>query len=207
MTLALAGTRIVDVSQGVPGPLCSIMLGDLGAAVTKIEPPGGDWLRAIGPFTQGGESALFIRLNRNKKGVCVNLKEQAGQEIVKRLARGADIFIEGYTTGVMERLGLSYHALSRENKGLIYCSLSGYGSQGPLAATPATELDLQAFVGKFRHLGTPEEPPLRVGSDIIAVNAAWAACQSILAALYSRELTGEGQRVETSLLDAAIAIM
>jgi crotonobetainyl-CoA:carnitine CoA-transferase CaiB-like acyl-CoA transferase len=184
-----------------------MMLGDLGAAVTKIEPPGGDWLRAIGPFTQGGESALFIRLNRNKKGVCVNLKEQAGQEIVKRLARGADIFIEGYTTGVMERLGLSYPALSRENKGLIYCSLSGYGSQGPLAATPATELDLQAFVGKFRHLGTPEEPPLRVGFDIIAVNAAWAACQGILAALYSRELTGEGQRVETSLLDAAIAIM
>lgn len=206
MALALAGIRVIDVSQGVPGSLCSMILGDLGAAVIKIEPPGGDWLREVGPFTHG-ESALFIRLNRNKKGVCVNLKEKAGQEIVRRLARGADVLIEGYTTGVMEQFGLSYDVLSRENRGLIYCSISGYGSQGPLADTPATELDLQAFVGKFRHLGTPNEPPLRVGFDIIAANAAWAACQGILTALYSRELTGEGQRVETSLLDAAVAIM
>jgi len=206
MTLALAGITVIDVSQGVPGPLCSMMLGDLGAAVTKIEPPSGDWLREVGPFTHG-ESALFIRLNRNKKGMCVNLKEKAGQEIVHRLARGVDVFIEGYTTGVMKALGLSYDLLSRENRGLIYCSISGYGSQGPLADTPATELDLQTFGGKFRHLGTPDEPPLRVGFDIIAANTAWAACQGILAALYSRELTGEGQRVETSLLDAAVAIM
>ncbi len=206
MALALAGIRVVDVSQGVPGPLCSMMLGDLGAAVTKIEPPGGDWLREVGPFTQG-ESALFMRLNRNKKGMCVNLKEKAGQEIVSHLAKGADVFIEGYTTGVMKRLGLGFDTLSRENKGLIYCSISGYGSRGPLADTPATELDLQAVVGKFRHLGTPDEPPLRVGFDIITSNAAWAACQGILAALYARELTGEGQRVETSLLDAAVAIM
>ncbi len=206
MALVLAGIKVIDVSQGVPGPLCSMILGDLGAVVTKIEPPGGDWLREVGPFTHD-ESALFIRLNRNKKGVCVNLREKAGQEIVRRLARGADVFIEGYTTGVMERLGLSYDILSRENRGLIYCSISGYGSRGPLAETPATELDLQAFVGKFRHLGTADEPPLRVGFDIIAANAAWAACQGILTALYSRELTGEGQRVETSLLDAAVAIM
>lgn len=206
MALALAGIKVLDVSQGVSGPLCSMILGDLGAAVTKIEPPGGDWLREVGPFTHD-ESALFIRLNRNKKGVCVNLKEKAGQEIVRRLARGADVLVEGYTTGVMERLGLSYDFLSRENRGLIYCSISGYGSRGPLAETPATELDLQAFVGKFRHLGTPDEPPLRVGFDIIAANAAWAACQGILTALYARELTGEGQRVETSLLDAAVAIM
>ena len=206
MALALEGIRVIEVSQGVPGPLCSMILGDLGAAVTKIEPPGGDWLREIGPFTHD-ESALFIRLNRNKKGMCVNLREKAGQEIVRRLVRGADVFIEGSTTGAIERLGLGYDTLSRENRGLIYCSISGYGSRGPLADTPATELDLQAFVGKFRHLGTPDEPPLRVGFDIIASNAAWAACQGILAALYSRELTGEGQRIETSLLDAAVAIM
>jgi crotonobetainyl-CoA:carnitine CoA-transferase CaiB-like acyl-CoA transferase len=124
MALALEGITVVDVSQGVPGPLCSVMLGDLGATVTKIEPPSGDWLREVGPFTHG-ESALFIRLNRNKKGVCVNLKEQAGQEIVHRLARGTDVLIEGYTTGVMERLGLTYDILSRENRGLIYC-YTGY---------------------------------------------------------------------------------
>src|SRR2546422_236011 len=135
MALALTGINVIDVSQGVPGPLCAMSLGDLGAAVTKIEPPDGDWLREIGPFTQG-ESALFIRLNRNKKGVCVNLKEKAGQEIVRRLARGADILIEGYTSGVMEQLGLSYNSLCKENRGLIYCSISGYGSRGPLANTP-----------------------------------------------------------------------
>ena len=206
MALALEGITVVDISQGVPGSLCSMMLGDLGAKVTKIEPPGGDWLRTIGPFTNG-ESDLFIRLNRNKKGVCVNLKENASQDIVQRLVTGADVFIEGYTAGVTERLGLTYDNLSKHNRGLICCSISGYGSQGPLAETPATELDLQTFVGKFRHLGTPNEPPLRVGFDIISSNAAWAACQGILAALYSRELTGEGQRVETSLLDAAVAIM
>src|SRR5712692_3257895 len=111
MALALAGITDVDVSQVVPGSLCSMILGDLGAAVIKIEPPGGDWLREVGPFTHG-ESALFIRLNRNNKGVCVNLKEKAGQEIVRRLARGADVLIEGYTTGVMEQLGLSYDLLS-----------------------------------------------------------------------------------------------
>jgi crotonobetainyl-CoA:carnitine CoA-transferase CaiB-like acyl-CoA transferase len=206
MALALEGITVVDISQGVSGPLCSTMLGDLGAEVTKLEPPGGDWLRTVGPFTNA-ESDLFIRLNRNKKGVCVNLKEQAGQDIVQRLVRGADVFIEGYTTGVVERLGLSYAELAQHNRGLIYCSISGYGSQGPLAQTPATELDLQTFVGKFRQLGTPDEPPLRVGFDIISSNAAWAACQGILAALYSRESSGEGQRVETSLLDAAVAIM
>ena len=206
MDLALDGITVVDISQGVPGPLCSTMLGDLGAEVIKLEPPDGDWLRTVGPFTES-ESDLFIRLNRNKKGICVNLKDPAGQDIVRRLARAADVFIEGYTTGVVERLGLSYAALSAHNRGLIYCAISGYGSQGPLARTPATELDLQAFVGKFRQLGTPDEPPLRVGFDIISVNAAWAACQGILAALYSRESSGEGQRVETSLLDAAVAIM
>ena len=206
MALALAGIKVIDVSQGVPGPLCSMILGDLGAEVTKVEPPSGDWFREIGPFTNG-ESALFLRLNRNKKGLCVNLKEKAGQEIIYRFAKGADVLIEGYPSGVMERLGLSYADLSRNNRGLIYCSISAYGSQGPLARTPATELDMQTFVGKFRHLGTADEPPLRVGFDIIASNAAWAACQGIIAALYSRESRGEGQRVETSLLDAAVAIM
>ena len=172
MDLALDGITVVDISQGVPGPLCSTMLGDLGAEVIKLEPPDGDWLRTVGPFTES-ESDLFIRLNRSKKGICVNLKDPAGQDIVRRLARAADVFIEGYTTGVVERLGLSYAALSAHNRGLIYCAISGYGSQGPLARTPATELDLQAFVGKFRQLGTPDEPPLRVGFDIISVNAAW----------------------------------
>ncbi len=204
--LALSGIRVVDVSQGVPGPLCSLVLGDLGAEVIKVEPPAGDWLREVGPWTNG-ESELFIRLNRNKKSLCVNWKEKEGREIVQSLARGADVFLEGYPQGVMQRVGLGYEELAQENPGLVYCSISGYGSQGPLAQAPATELDLQAFVGKFRHLGSPGEPPLRVGFDILSTNAAWAACQGILAALYARDLTGQGQRVETSLLDAAVALM
>lgn len=206
MPLVLEGLRVIDVSQGVPGPLCAMMLGDLGAQVIKVEPLEGDWLRQIGPFVQG-ESALFIRLNRNKKGICLNLKQEKGKEVFRRLVQGADILIEGYRPSAMDKLGLSYESLAKSNRGLVYCSISAMGSQGPMAELPRTELDIQALAGKDRQLGLPGEPPLRVGYDIVSSNAAWAAGQGILAALFSRERTGgEGQRVETSLLDAAIAI-
>lgn len=206
MTLALEGLRVVDVSQGVAGPLCSMVLADFGAEVVKVEPPGGDWLRQVGPFT-GGESALFLRLNRGKRGLCVDLKRGEGKEIFTRLARRADVVVEGYRPGVMHRLGLSYEALSVANPALIYCSISGYGSAGPMAEMAASELDLQGLIGQFRRLGVPGEPPLRAGFDLVSTNAAWAACEAIIAALYVRGSTGEGQKVETSLLDAAVALM
>lgn len=206
MTLLLEGLLVVDVSQGVPGALCAMTLGDFGARVVKVEPPGGDWLRTIGPFV-GGESSVFLQLNRNKRGLCLDLKSDEGREVFRRLAASADVLIEGYRPGVMDRLGHGYAALAAINPRLIYCSISGYGSRGPLADQPAGELDMQAFTGKNRQLGVAGDPPLRVGFDIVSTNAAWAAAQAILAALFWRERTGEGQRVETSLLDAAVAIM
>ena len=206
MTLGLEGIKVIDVSQGVSGPLCAMVLGDLGAELVKVEPPGGDWMRQVGPLTEG-ESALFVRLNRGKKGVCLDLKRNEGKEVFRDLARGADVVVEGYRTGVMDRLGLSYEALSEHNGGLIYCSISGYGSKGPMAEMPASEIEIQATIGQFRRLGVPGEPPLRVGYDVVSANAAWTGCEGILAALYVRENTGEGQRVETSLMDAGVALM
>ena len=206
MPLALEGIRIVDVSQGVSGPLGSMMLGDLGAEIIKVEPTEGDWLRQIGPFEKG-ESSLFIRLNRNRRGICLDLKSPAGREALVRLVQGADAFIEGYRPGAMDGLGLGYDDLSAVNPGLIYCSISGMGSQGPMAEHPATELDVQAIIGKYRHLGKADEPPLRVGFDVVSENAGWAAAQAVVIGVMERETTGLGQHVETSLLDAAVNLM
>ena len=206
MPLALEGIRIIDVSQGVSGPLGSMMLGDLGAEIIKVEPTEGDWLRQIGPFEKG-ESSLFIRLNRNRRGICLDLKSPAGREALVRLVQGADAFIEGYRPGAMDRLGLGYDDLSAVNPGLIYCSISGMGSQGPMAEHPATELDVQAIIGKYRHLGRADEPPLRVGFDVVSENAGWAAAQAVVIGIMEREATGLGQHAETSLLDAAVNLM
>ena len=206
MTLALDGIRVIDVSQGMSGPLCAMMLGDLGAEVVKVEPVGGDWLREIGPFVNG-ESSLFIRLNRNKRGVALDLKTDGGVAVARRLALGADVLIEGYRPGAMEELGLGYEALSGSNPGLVYCSISGLGEKGPMSQLSATELDIQALTGKNTQLGVPGEPPLRIGFDVMSTNAGWAAGQAIIVALLQREQTGQGQRVWTSLLDAAVNLM
>jgi crotonobetainyl-CoA:carnitine CoA-transferase CaiB-like acyl-CoA transferase len=205
VTLALSGITVIDASQGVSGPLCAMVLADLGADVIKVEPPDGDWLREVGPF-ENGESALFVRLNRGKKGVCLDLKDAPGKEAFETLVKTADVLVEGYRTGVMERLGLGYEALSGSNPGLIYCSISGYGSKGPMAEMPATELDIQATIGMWRRLGNRFDAPLRVGFDMVSSVAGWAAVQAILAGLFVRERTGEGQRVETSLMHAAVAL-
>ena len=204
--LALARLRVVDLSQGVPGPLCAMQLGDLGADVIKIEPPDGDWLRQTPPF-QSGEGALFLQLNRNKRGVAVDLKTATGLEFAKRLIATADVVVEGYRPGVMQRLGLDYESVSASNPRLIYCSISGNGSSGPLAQAPATELDVQATVGANRHLGRPGDPPQRFGYDQGSVAAGMAGVQGILASLLWRDRTGEGQHVETSLLAAYVAVL
>ena len=129
MPLALEGTRIVDVSQGVSGPLGSMLLGDLGAEIIKVEPTKGDWLRQIGPF-ENGESSLFIRVNRNRRGICLDLKSPAGRDALVRLVQGADAFIEGYRPGAMDGLDLGYDDLSAVNPGLIYCSSIRNGKPG-----------------------------------------------------------------------------
>src|SRR5262249_28740730 len=137
--LALAGLRVVDLSQGISGPFCAMQLGDLGAEVVKIEPPAGDWLRGGGPLS-GGESALFLQLNRNKRGAVLDLKSPAGRAAALALLDRADVVVEGYRPGVLDRLGLGYATLGARNPRLVYCAISGYGQGGPLAGAPATEL-------------------------------------------------------------------
>ncbi len=209
--LPLEGLRVVDVSQGIPGALCAMQLGDLGAEVVKLEPPSGDFLRTIGPFVEppGGataEGGLFLQFQRNKRGIAVDLKTEAGAEILARLLEDADVLVEGYRPGVMQRLGFGYEALRERHPRLVYCSISGYGSRGPLAAAPASELDIQAIVGSNRHLGRPEDPPLRFGYDFAQHTAGMAGFQAILTALLWRDRHGVGQHVETSLLAALTAI-
>jgi crotonobetainyl-CoA:carnitine CoA-transferase CaiB-like acyl-CoA transferase len=205
MTLALEGVTVIDVSQGVSGPFCAMQLGDLGADVLKLEPPSGDWLRGVGPFLEG-ESAVFLQINRNKRGIAVDLKAAEGHAILDALLSRADVLIEGYRPGVMERLGFGYDELSARYPRLISCSISGYGTHGPLANAPATELDVQLMVGSYRHLGVAGEAPLRLGFDVASTVASMAGVQGVLTALYWRERHGLGQHVETSLLAAMTAV-
>ena len=203
--LAMAGLKVVDFSQGISGPLAGMQFGDLGADVIKVEPPEGDWMRQTPPF-KGGEGALHLHLNRNKRSIAVDLKTPEGLALAKQLVSKADVVIEGYRPGVMGRLGLDYATLSKDNPKLVYCSISGYGSTGPLADVPATELDIQVQVGATRHVGPVGKEPVRFGYDLSSAAAGMAGVQGILAALLYRDKTGQGQHVETSLLAAEIAV-
>ncbi len=203
--LALSGLKVVDFSQGMSGPLAAMQLGDLGAEVVKVEPPEGDWLRQVPPF-QGGESALFLQLNRNKRGAAIDLKTAEGLALARSLVQDADIVVEGYRPGVMKRLGLDYATLSELNPRLIYCSITGNGTTGPLADQPATELDVQAAVGANRHLGVPGEEPLRFGLDQASMSGGMSGFQGILAALIWRERSGLGQHADVSLLGSEVGV-
>ncbi|MYE47160.1 MAG: CoA transferase [Chloroflexi bacterium] len=207
---ALAGLRVLDLSQGVSGPICAMQLGDLGADVIKIEPPEGDWVREVGPFHSPDEgepeSALYLQLNRNKRGIALDLKSAEGRAVLERLLAGADVLIEGYRPGVMERLGLGYEELSNRHPRLVYLSVSGLGAEGPLAGAPASELDVQAVVGSNRHLGRSGDPPVRFGYDLASVGAGIAGVHGVLTALLWRERSGLGQHVQTSLLQTFIAM-
>ena len=176
-----------------------MQMGDLGADVIKIEPIEGDWIRQIGPFMEG-ESALFLQLNRNKRGIAVDLKKPGGLRIALKLATTADVIIEAYRPGVMERLGLGYDALEEVNHGLIYCSVSGLGSEGPLAQQPATEIIIQGIMHYYRRFGVLGEPPVRAGADLASMAAGINSLQGIAASLYWRERSGQGQKVDVSLL-------
>jgi crotonobetainyl-CoA:carnitine CoA-transferase CaiB-like acyl-CoA transferase len=203
--LALEGLRVLDLSQGVSGPICAMQLGDLGAEVIKIEPPEGDWMREVGPFQQG-ESSIYIQLNRNKRGIAIDLKTADGKAILEQLLKDVDVLIEGYRPGVMSRLGFDYSEVTKSHPRLIYCSISGQGSEGPLSEVPDSELDVQAVVGSNRHLGRPEDPPIRYGYDLASIGAGVSGVHGVLTALLWRERSGLGQHVQTSLLQAFIAM-
>ncbi len=205
----LEGIRIIDLTRVLAGPYCTMMLGDLGADVIKIEAPGkGDDTRAWGPpFANGGESAYFLSANRNKRSLTLNLKSPAGLETLKDLIRQGDVLVENFKTGTLERLGLSYEALQELRPGLIYCTITGYGTTGPLADQPGYDFIAQALGGMMAVTGPEDGEPTRVGVAITDLMTGIFACNAILAALFARQRTGAGQRIDMALLDSQVAAM
>jgi formyl-CoA transferase len=201
----LQGVRVLDLSRVLAGPYCTMMLGDLGADVIKVESPEGDDTRRWGPPYLGGESAYYLCCNRNKRGVALNLADAQGREIARRLARESHILIENFRLGKMESWGLGYEELSKENPGLIYCSLSGYGRTGPDAQLPGYDYVLQGAGGIMSVTGDEDGPPVKVGVAIVDLTAGMFALSAILAALRVRDLTGKGQHIDISLLDSHLA--
>ncbi len=206
--LPLDGLRVVDLSRALAGPYCTMMLGDLGADVIKVEAPGtGDESRHWGPPFEGGESSYYLSSNRNKRGLTLNLKAPEALDILWQLIDHADIFIENFSPGKMEQLGVDYETAIARNPRLVYCSISGFGRSGPEAHKPAYDLILQGMSGLMSVTGEPDGNPTRLGPAISDVLAGVFAAWGIMAALFARERTGRGQRVESTLLAADLACM
>lgn len=203
----LEGVRVIDLSRVLAGPYCTMMLGDLGADVIKIEVPGrGDDTRHWGPpFAAGGESAYYLCVNRNKRSITLNLKSERGIQILKDLIRQGDILVENFRVGTLERWGLSYEELQRVRPGMIYCTITGYGYTGPYRHKPGYDFVIQAQGGVMSITGPVDGEPYKVGVAIADITAGLFACNAILAALYARQTTGKGQRVDISLLDSQVA--
>lgn len=202
----LDGIRVLDLSRVVAGPTCAMILGDLGAEVIKVERPGGgDEVRSWGPPYAGTESTYYLGLNRNKRSLTLNFKSPTGREVLSRLAREADVLIENFKTGDLDRAGLGYEALSALNPQLIYCSISGYGRTGPDRSKPGYDFAIQGRGGYMSITGDPDGPPMKVGLPVIDVLAALNAVVGILCALRAREVTHKGQLVDVSLLDAEVS--
>jgi crotonobetainyl-CoA:carnitine CoA-transferase CaiB-like acyl-CoA transferase len=205
---ALAGIRVLDLTRVLAGPYCTMFLGDLGAEIVKVEQPGvGDDTRGWGPPFSGGESAYFLCVNRNKKSLTVDLKSAEGISLVRQLAERADVLIENFRPGAMDRLGLGDKELRATNPKLVYASLSGFGADGPMADIPGYDLIVQAWGGLMSITGTDESGPLKVGVAIIDLVAGLMLGKSIVAALYAREQIGVGQKIDTSLLEAEVAAL
>ncbi len=202
---ALKGIKVVELAQIMAGPTCGMLLADMGADVIKVEKlPGGDDTRSYTQPSINGESAAFMILNRNKRGIAVNLKKPGGLEVVKRLLADADVVTENYRKGTLEKLGLGYDVLEKLNPRLIYCAVSGYGRTGPYADKGGFDLIAQGFAGIMSITGEPGGPPAKSGTSIADINAGILAALGIVSALVSRATTGRGQMVETSLMEAAI---
>ncbi len=207
MPRPLEGLRIIDLSRIVAGPLATQILGDYGAEIIKIEQPSvGDDSRAwLPPAAPDGSPTYFFSINRNKHSVTLNLKQPRGKEILRALVRQADILVENFKPGTMEDLGLGYETLRQENPRLIYCSISGFGSSGPKRGWAGYDAILQGVTGLMSITGEPDGPPVKVGVALLDEITALYAHGAILAALYFRETSGQGQRVECSLLESGVA--
>src|SRR5258708_25188990 len=202
----LAGLKVVDLTHVMAGPTCTLMLADMGADVIKIEKiPAGDDTRHSVPPKIGDEAASFLMMNRNKKGIALDLKTPGGAKVLHRLINSADVVVENFGPGAMERLGFGYEELRKDNPGLIYCSLSGFGRTGPYRHRRGFDLVAQAISGIMSFTGErPDGPPVKCGAPLSDITAGRRAAMGILAAYTHRLKTGEGQWVETSLFEAAL---
>jgi crotonobetainyl-CoA:carnitine CoA-transferase CaiB-like acyl-CoA transferase len=204
---ALRGIRILDLSRVLAGPLGTMVLADLGADVIKVERVGvGDDLRAWGPpFTGDGESAYFLAVNRNKRSITLDLKHPRGRQLLRDLARHADVLVENFRVGTMDELGVGWDALREDNPRLVYCALSAFGTDGPYRDLPGYDLIIQAMGGLMSVTGDPDGEPMRAGVAVVDVIAGLYVAIGVLAALRDRERTGIGQRVDLSLLGVELA--
>ena len=202
----LSGIRVIELAHIMAGPCCGLMLADMGADVIKLEKaPAGDDSRRFLPPDIGGESAAFLMMNRNKRGIVVDLKTAGGKQVARRLFAEADVVIENYRKGTMELLGLGYETLRKENPGLIYCEISGFGRTGPYAERGGFDLIAQGMSGLMSITGeAPGRPPIKCGAPMADITAGILGAMGVLAAYIQRAKTGQGQRVDTSLFEAGI---
>ncbi|MFN4003769.1 MAG: CaiB/BaiF CoA transferase family protein [Hylemonella sp.] len=201
----LSGLRVLELTQIMSGPTCGLLLADLGADVIKVEKlPGGDDARGYRDPQVNGVSAPFMMMNRNKRGLAIDLKREEGKAVLRRMAQQADVLVENFRTGTMDRLGLGYEALQAINPGLIYCAISGYGRTGPWAGKGGFDLIAQGFAGLMSITGEPGRPPVKNGNAVSDMNAGILAALGIVAAYVHKLKTGQGQLVDTSLADAAL---
>lgn len=203
---ALEGVRVLDFSQIAAGPACSMLLADMGAYVIKVEPPGGDVGRGLGPGWVGADSALFHAFNRNKQGICLDLKSQGGVAMARRLVAQADVLIESMRPGVMQRLGLGYEQLRADHPRLVYCSISAYGQHGPYSHRPGVDGILQADTGLMSLIGVPGAEPCKVQAPVVDVITGHIACTGVLAKLMQRGRDGEGGHLDVNLMNCAISL-
>jgi crotonobetainyl-CoA:carnitine CoA-transferase CaiB-like acyl-CoA transferase len=203
--MPLSGLKVLDLSRVVSGPFCTMLLADLGADVVKVEAPDGDPSRVTG-IVGAGENPYFVNLNRNKRTITIDMKPERGKEIVRRMAKAADVLVENFRPGVMERLGLGYPALSAINPALIYAAITGFGKTGPYKGRPAFDFIAQAMSGFMSLNGDRNMPYLRVGIPISDTIAGLYAAFGILAALREREKSGRGQEIQTAMVDGLMSM-
>jgi crotonobetainyl-CoA:carnitine CoA-transferase CaiB-like acyl-CoA transferase len=205
---ALAGIKVIDLTRVLGGPYCTQMLGDHGAEIIKIEPPQGDETRTWGPPFHGDAASYFIGVNRNKRGIVLDLSKPQGREVLFRLLDGADVLIENFKTGTLERWGMGYEGVLRARfPRLIHCRVSGFGADGPLGGYPGYDAVVQGMAGLMSVNGEPDGAPVRVGVPVVDLATGMNATIAILMAVIERTRSGKGQFVEATLYDSAIALL
>ena len=200
----LTGIKVLDLTQLMAGPYCAQLLADLGADVIKVESPEGDISRTLPPFVNG-ESAYYRAMNRNKRGIVVDLTEPSGREALHRLLETADVLVENFRPGIPEKLGIDYETVKAINARIIYCAISTFGETGPYAKRPGVDLLAQAMSGLIAVTGHENAPPVKVGTNICDFTCALLSCLAVMTGLFHRERTGEGIKADLSLLEGAMA--